>query len=280
MANERPPVWWVCSYPKSGNTWVRMLLFNVALRTGLSKALSRFDDLNPYFYQAVSPKPLSELNAVEQVQIRPAVILHQMQYQDGPLLVKSHYYRAEVAGLPVYSPMWCDKVLYVVRDPRDVACSFSDHLGFPVDKTIDLMAQEQAGLTKDEGLRHALGTWSMHVRCFREAEDLDVLVVRYEDLQQDACRELERMCEHLGIEVGDEQIEASVEACQFDNLKEFEERRGFKEKSRHQEQFFNEGRTARWRDELTEEQAERIVTEHAEQFREVYPEQEGQEVAV
>jgi hypothetical protein len=42
--------------------------------------------------------------------------------------------------MPLVTPAVTAGAIYIVRDPRDVAVSYSRHLGRPLDETIELMA--------------------------------------------------------------------------------------------------------------------------------------------
>ncbi len=78
------------------------------------------------------------------------------------------------------------KVVYVVRDPRDIAPSLARHLSMNVDRTIEVMADERYRLSEypkriGSQIAQYLSTWSAHVESWTQS-GLPVHVVRYEDM--------------------------------------------------------------------------------------------------
>ena len=69
---------WLASYPKSGNTWLRIFLANVFAN---AKSAYNINDLKHYFlgemssdlYERVAGKPLSELSDADIHRLRPRV---------------------------------------------------------------------------------------------------------------------------------------------------------------------------------------------------------------
>lgn len=266
----------VCSYPKSGNTWVRMLVGHY-LFGGHKNLLSRtrFVDNGRTWYQNVSPVPVAELPAGQQVQIRPAAMLQLARIAE-PTLVKSHHAAITVEGVSLFSPLWTERVVVVVRDPRDILPSLADHMGIEMDEAADLMANAEATIQDDGGVAHLLTSWSQHVETWLGVESVPVHVLRYEDLHDDTAGELREVLAFLGVDFADpERIEEAVEACAFDRLQQKEAEIGFQEASPNQDRFFRKGEAGGWRDEVEPELAARIERDHGEMMDELGYEREA-----
>jgi hypothetical protein len=81
----------------------------------------------------------------------------------------------------------------------------------------------------------------------------DLITVRYEDLLEDAERELSRLVDFVGIQVSDMKIKEAVENSSFHNMKEIEKSKGRKYAPTDAENFVRKGEHGNWRDYFTEE---------------------------
>lgn len=260
-------LYWIASYPKSGNTWVRTMVAVYLKELGVARGACRFDDLNPYFHQVVSPKPLDDLTHPELMALRPAVLSQMLEYNNEPMFCKTHHVCGTVAGMLTFAHAWSSGVIYVVRDPRDVAPSFADHLGESIDHAIEAMADETRALKRhDANLFHATGTWSRHVESWTERNTVEVHTVRYEDLQEDAAGELAAMMRAMDFPVDRALCEAVAEETTFEKMKQVEAAHGFRGKSSQQDRFFRRGETGTWQETLTEAQVRRIEADHGAQM--------------
>jgi hypothetical protein len=77
-----------------------------------------------------------------------------------------------------------------------------------------------------------------------DANEHNVLLVRYEDMRADPVGEFSRMLEHAGVDVDHNRVVRAVEATSLAQLKAKEEKEGFRESSFHaKNQFFGTGAT-------------------------------------
>ncbi|XP_046559664.1 sulfotransferase 1B1-like isoform X4 [Haliotis rubra] len=117
------------------------------------------------------------------------------------------------------------KIIYLLRDPRDVAVSWYQLMekNFRYRGGLSICPfPDWLKLFCDGELEW--GSWFDHVTSWERAmlqhEDHPFLVVHYEDLISDPRREVIRMNEFLGTEADDEFCEEVAAACQFSNMKE------------------------------------------------------------
>jgi hypothetical protein len=111
-----------------------------------------------------------------------------------------------------------------------------------------------------------IGSWSEHVRSWREGE-VDICFVRYEDLHARPYEEFGRILDCVLGDVDGDRLEAAVDACAFDRLQGLEEAddvEDFPEKSEKADCFFRSGKTDGWKDELPAELARKIEEDHGE----------------
>lgn len=265
--DERPT--FLASYPKSGNTWVRMLVMSYFY--GREDGFASVIDIGEYSFQAPSPIPVGRLTMEDQALLRPAAMMHLMRIFDGQrILCKTHHASGDYGGIPLFPPAFCERAIYIVRDPRDVCCSAADFFGQTHRETARMMAgpidlNEFTEERERERMTHRLGTWSDHTGSWRRQDRVPVLTVRYEDLHEDCHRELRRVLEFLGeTEIDEERLDMAVEANRFENVKDRERHIGFEESSpKSDEGFFRKGEAEGWREEIDPKAAAKIEADHA-----------------
>jgi hypothetical protein len=211
----------VVSYPKSGNTWVRFVL--ATLRKG--EALGAFSDLERWI-----PDMYAHHNG-------------ELAQYPTPRLIKSHEPLDVRYG----------KVLYLVRDPRDVAISYFHHLKRVGSLGTDTDPAEWVPQFL-EGNFHPYGSWSDHVGGWIGArgERDDFLCVKYEDLVDNPEAHFNRIVSFLEIEATPEWISRAIELNTVEKMRSKEE----KKKSG----FVRKGRPGSWREELPEASVRTIET--------------------
>lgn len=264
---------WIVSYPKSGNTWLRLMLSSL-MEGGIPVDINRiggdFGVASHMELDELLVVESSELFADERVAAQPSLnAAIATDTGQGLVLRKVHdrYWRTP-AGEAAFPAPVSRCAVYMVRDPRDVAVSFAHHRGSPVDRIIEMMVDRSAMLSVSEDrqrrqLEQPLGDWSGHVLSWLDQPDIPVMLLRYEDLAADPERWLRAVADHLGIATDERTVTAAVAAARFDVLRAQEQERGFKERQvGSTAPFFRQGTAGDWRRRLTPEQAARIEADH------------------
>jgi aryl sulfotransferase len=284
---------WLASYPKSGNSWLRMLIANLAAQddrpvgindlaatSGIASARGAFDDLllidsgllTPDEADCLRPRVYEELaRGAESGEEDPR------QAPPAVRFVKVHdAYTLTALGEPLLAgARGADGAIVIVRDPRDVAPSLASHRSTSIDDAIAFMNDRDAVFSanttrQDSQLRQKLPGWSAHVASWLDQADIPIHLVRYEDLQIDAAAVLRRALQFAGQPATDDELSRAVRFADFSRLRQQEEENGFKEAPRQLgARFFRRGEAGGWRDELTPDQAARIVVAHGAAMRRV-----------
>lgn len=262
---------WLASYPKSGNTWMRVFLHNL-LRNPTEPAginsLNQFclGEDNAAFYNKLDPRPLSTLTSAEIMALRPKV--HELLTQASPdsVFVKTHNLLGEAEGRPLVNMENTAGTIYLVRNPLDVAISYAHHFGVGIDQAIEQLNYAGAGTpTTDVGARQYYGTWSMHVASWTQVSFPARHVVRYEDMIESPVETFAGVARFLGLEPPPDRLQRAVSHSSFEQLQSQEDEKGFVERSQHS-RFFRSGRVGQWRDALSEDQIKQVVADHREQM--------------
>jgi len=259
-------VTWVASYPKSGNTWIR--LFLEAYITGRKPDLqstSRYSigDRNARWYQAASTTPLPEMSDGGILMLRTAAMLNMLNEYAGDLVVKTHCARVTAYGTAQIPYAITKQALYIVRDPRDVAVSLAHHNDCTLDEAIDTLVGD--GATKEYGVPQYLGSWGKHVDSWMKAPagepdgaNYTVAVVRYEDMLAGDVELWSHIDEILtGGPTDENRVADAIVLTGFRRLQAREREEGFVDQ-RGRGLFFRSGQAKAWRDTLNAEQVARI----------------------
>ena len=108
-------------------------------------------------------------------------------------------------------------------------------------------------------MRQRLLTWSQHVLSWVDAPGLNCRVIRYEDMLHDPLSTFGLATDFLQLPRN--RLETAIRFSDFRELARQEAEKGFRERPQHTERFFRAGGST-WRDKLTQEQVDRIVTDH------------------
>jgi hypothetical protein len=283
----RPTVW-LASYPKSGNTWFRILLANLLPDRTTPAAINQIDSSE----SIASARPRFEghvlvesglLTHDEIDDLRPAFYRHLAsdRYEDPfnpetayPVrFVKTHDgYTQTRAGEPMMGGgAAAAGALLFVRDPRDVAPSFANHNSCSIDSMIGTMADPLYSFcVPPRGqvvqLRQRLLGWSGFAASWLDQTDVPVHVVRYEDLHRTPLATIRAALDFAGWVTNDAAIERAIRFARIDDMQRQEREGGFQEAAIGKDaavRFFRRGVAEGWRDELTIEQVRRIERDHA-----------------
>lgn len=272
MTTSHSSLVWLASYPKSGNTWVRVAL--CSMQSGGKQI-----DLGGIARFAVMPTTrrqfdrLLEVDAGELSQeelevLRPALHDALAAIYPKPQLLKVHdRWQRTTSGRAMFDRNHTYGAIYIVRDPRDVAISWAHFCTRSIDWSIGFLSDPDAVVSANprRGLPNVaqkLGRWSDHVASWIDDSCFDPLVIRYEDLHADFAGTLNRMGDYLGWTSSPEAIDGAKTASAFDRLAAQEEAGGFGETPDSASQFFVSGKAGRWRDVLTRKQASQIERDH------------------
>jgi hypothetical protein len=265
-------IFWLASYPKSGNTWFRVFLANLLQDSDKPVNINQLEDTSiassRWLFEEAVGIEASDLLYEEVDRLRPEVYRFLSNEAKKAVFLKIHdAYTFLDDGRPLVPPEATRGVIYIIRSPLDVAVSFANHSGISIHQSIKRMNNEAYYFCNETDrpgiqLRQQLLSWSGHVRSWMEAEHLDRHLLRFEDMK---CKPLETFTgavKFLGIEKSAEQIQKALEFSHISELQRQEREYGFVEKSAACLSFFHKGEIGSWRGVLTDKQVETIINAH------------------
>ena len=227
----RPDDVFLISYPKSGNTWLRFIVGNL-MHPDTPITFDNIEQMVPDIYQHAT-KYLISLRA--------------------PRILKSHEY---------FDPRY-KKVIYIIRDPRDVAVSYyHHHIKF---RTIDPNCPLSSFVDRFiAGDLDAYGSWAENVGSWIGArkDNPDFLLLRYEDLLATPEVGISKMAAFLSIPSSAASLQKTITGSSFEQMREMEKQQGANWKPlKHTNKdipFVRKGPKANWKDELSSSDAGKI----------------------
>jgi hypothetical protein len=267
---------WLASYPKSGNTWTRAFISNLAAITGGEQEALQLNSINRYsageyflqFYEERLGFKPTDKHHKEIASVRHEVQQRIADQFEGLVFVKTHNGLVADHGYPVINFAVTSGAIYIVRNPLDVAISLSYHIGKSIDDTIEMMATPDAETPVTDRTVHEIwGSWSQHVESWTRKPHPAIYVMRYEDMLSDPQNTFGGLARHLLLDPTRAQLELAIERSSFTSLQRQEDEFGFNERSDKAGRFFREGRAGQWKDVLTPKQIDSVVGTHREQMQ-------------
>ena len=203
---EEEDQYFLVSYPKSGNTWVRVLIANL-LNDDPEKEIA-FHNVGEFIPDSHNPRQRAYIKGEE-----PG-------FSDQPIqVVKSHdRYKKHFKN---------KKVIYLVRSGGNVISSFYHYLN----------ARSEAGVSFKDIIQgrasHSFGGWFSHVSKWISANNKKILFIQYEKMRQHPQKELMKVASFLRLETTPEKVSGAIARSSFDRMKQLEEKYG----------YFNDNRT-------------------------------------
>ena len=267
--SDNKKIYWLASYPKSGNTWFRIFLANYLndndkpisinnISTG-SIASSRV------VFDNISALTATDLTHDEVDLLRPDIYREMVLEIETVGYHKVHdAYTLNINNEPLFPSDVSKGVIYFVRNPLDVAISYANHSSISIDKSIKALNNDEHKLSKNikgvsNQIRQKLLSWSEHVNSWTKQTEIPVLVLRYEDMLEDTYTCFKNAVNFLELEFNEVKLKQAIEYSSFNELKKQEQKEGFKEKPMKTKSFFKSGKAGNWKQELTKKQVEKII---------------------
>lgn len=263
---------YLASYPKSGNTWFRSFMSALLYGSVQINALASHGILSSrHFIDKIHDIDTSLMTNEETKTKYAKAYAYNSSQINGLQIIKVHdAYHRDATGFPIIDKDSCFKCVYLVRNPLDVVASFANHSNISIEQSINQLCNKQGVLGSSNNRNSQLQVpqlmydWSGHVLSWLDQSDVEIVLVRYEDMKKEGHLSFRRIVEQIGFECSHKHVDRAVELTHFDKLKKQEQEKGFKEKMASPNSFFRSGKTGGWKHELTTKQAWGIIEAHKE----------------
>ncbi|XP_063620660.1 sulfotransferase 1C4-like [Cydia splendana] len=263
----RPDDVWVATFPRSGTTWTQEIVWLLMNDFDIDKAV-KIPLQARYMFLEVKNSLYLEPQRIQNMD--PEALKEGMSYilsydeivaAPSPRFVKTHL---PFSLLPT-NILDTAKVVYVARDPRDVAVSYYHHTKIFWNYTGDFKSYWNLFIND-------LVLWSPFFPHIKEAWALrhhpNLMFIFYEDMKKDLPATVRRIADFLGKEATDEKI---MKLCEHVDIKNFKKNKSVnptwmaKIGNPNSEGFIRNGKAGTWREHFDDEmvaQAQRWMREN------------------
>ena len=260
---------WIASYPKSGNTWMRVFIEHLVSGGG-EVDLNRFAHAGEMassrrLFDRVSGIRASDLTRGEVKSFRPEVYRALSRRAASRVFLKTH----DAHDDALFPADATHGAIHIVRNPLDVAVSYAHHVSATpdFDPIITRMCSPRNAMaTRPDRLgRHLIvhtGDWSGHASGWSRDHPFPVVTLRYEDLLRDPIASFTRAARLIDAQADAGDVRRAVEHSSFERLRAFELEHGFLERGQRSRAFFRSGRSGMWQEHLSDGQIARLVAAH------------------
>jgi hypothetical protein len=263
---------WIASYPKSGNTWVRSIISSL-----IYSADGNFDfDLLQKIKQFPSKKhfenftnDFQNINEIKKYWIESQNLIN---LDKEVKFFKTHHINCKIGEHAFTNKSNTLGTIYVVRDPRNLINSFTNHYSIDKNTAKNFIISRQSvtgalgEMKKDNKIFTILGSWNDHVKSWTNMNQ-NLLLIKYEDLIKNPLNEINKIIKFLAnlidFSYNEEKINNIINSTSFEVMKKKETEKGFHESvmdnsGENKVNFFNLGKENKWEKYLNSEDQEFI----------------------
>jgi hypothetical protein len=270
---EKRNIVWLASYPKSGNTWIRLVLDYIFERDKKIIDINNVSKLNLIassrkLFDEILSIDTSELADEEIDRYKPMVYRHLSLEAERLTYIKIHdCWKLNPNGYAIFPPEITAGVVYIIRNPLDLLISFANHCNVSLESSARMICDEKLYLYGDNQkiksqIKQHISSWSNHFISWNDESKLPLLLVRYEDLLLDSFNVFCKILEFLNIEIDSVRLNNAIKQSSFTKLKEQESSFGFREKPLGSNSFFKFGSVNHWKTILDNETVDLVVKNH------------------
>ena len=275
---------WLASYPKSGNTWVRIFLSYIInsqnveeINDEILKKIRNYPLLNHDFSKELKEKFTDKINTNDENYIKEKFFKNWITSQQKLNLnnkiniLKTHNMLCKMGEHKFTDLENTIAAIHIVRDPRNVLTSVKNHYSKEnYEEAKNFLVDDYRWIGTDnniiEEIPTFIGSWKTHFLSWKRFPK-NYILIKYEDLLNNPNETFGKIVDHIKqfieLDVDEKKIEKAIKVVSFENLKKLEQKEIFKEsikdkKTGQLKKFFYLGPKNDWRNILNKNISDEI----------------------
>ena len=254
---------WLASYPKSGNTLVRSLLSSYFFSKNGIFNFELIKNIKQFPIKELFLKNGVDINNEKEVIRSYLKVQESFNIKNSIQFLKTHSYLFNIENNPFTKLEYSLGVIYIVRDPRNVVLSSSNHNSQSNERsTEDLIIGRELRYKGKENIKVYTGTWGGNFNSWKSFKSVNkYLLIRYEDLIKEKDKifyEILKFIHNLkNVEfvLDKKKFKNVLDSTEFGRVQKLESQKGFDEsmidkKTGKRIKFFNLGEKTNWQSTL------------------------------
>ena len=281
-------IFWIASYPKSGNTWLRSLISTYYFTKDgeynekLLKKIDQFPTRKYFLDFNYDPKIVGDtckywIKAQEKLNV------------DKKLkFFKTHNAFGKVNNFDFTNSENSTGCIYIVRDPRNVITSVMNHYELDEDMAFNWMTNEKQYIYDVEKVNQVgysdfqfISSWDLNYKSWKVQKKVRTKFIRYEDLSNQTFYVFKEIIEFINQiiksneKINLEKIKRTLRSTSFSKMQKKELEKGFSEAINSQKNknkkivFFNLGPDNDWKKILNENLKNKLNKKYEKQLEEL-----------
>tara|TARA_B100000029_G_scaffold66424_1_gene59246 strand:- start:97 stop:921 length:825 start_codon:yes stop_codon:yes gene_type:complete len=268
---------WIASYPKSGNTWIRSFLSYYLYSSGKNFSFDLLNNIGEFPDHHILKKFMDDNKFHDLAEVSKHWIKVQefINLEKKNIFLKTHSAFCNINGNLFTDSRNTLAIIYVVRDPRNVILSMSNHFEITQEKCFEILANEKhiiyPKINKELIPSTLVGSWKNNYLSWKNCKTIKKIIIKYEDLVNNSNYMFKKiinfLCENTEIKFDEEKLVSSVNSTQFDNLRNLENKHGFNMGQKNK--FFHLGKKNDWKDFLDKKIENKVKNQFKQEMNEL-----------
>ena len=234
-------IFWIASYPKSGNTWLRALISSYFFSKegffskDIIKNIDQFPEKVHFKNFDYDPKIITDtsnywIKAQERIN------------EDNKIrFFKTHNVFGELNKKPFTDKKNSIACIYIVRDPRNVITSLKNHYELSYDEAFDFITNEKRYIydqhkSEDYSDFQFIGSWKTNFQSWKYQREIPIKFIKYESLLDETyltsleiIKFINKILQKDKEGIDKRKLENAINSTSFEKLKKEESTKGFSE---------------------------------------------------
>ena len=186
---------WLASYPKSGNTWVRSFISSLLYSKDGTNDFSKLENIKQFPVRSQFQNFIDDLQDIKQVYQNWSIVQNYLNLDNKIKFIKTHHVNCKIDNFKFTDDANSIGVIYIVRDPRNVACSVKNHFSlenFEEVKEFIFREHNWLGIITNKKLKPLdnkiptlISSWKTNYLSWKN-KTKNYLLIKYEDLLIDS----------------------------------------------------------------------------------------------